>query len=299
MRDRFLTRIAVAAAVAAAVFVTHVDIAGQTAPAKKPVAAAGGVPRLPDGHPDLQGTYDLGTLTPLERRAGTPLVLTDEDAKKLEQQVAARSEKLNAPIDANRAAPPSGGDGSPGPYGNVGGYNNFWLDPGSRYTTVDGRKRASLLVDPPDGRVPALTDKAKTRNASRVLRHDVRPGDPRRRSRLRRRRRLRRSRAASARRALHHRLQLDVGPADPADLLLQQPPPDRADAGHRRDPHRDGARRAHRPDGRARICRRRFASGWATRSAAGKATRWSSTRPTSPTRPASAARATPSTSSSG
>jgi hypothetical protein len=181
MRDRFLTRIAMAAAVSATVFVTHVDIAGQTAPVKKP-AAAGGVPRVQDGHPDLQGTYDLGTLTPLERRAGTPLVLTDEDAKNLEQQVAARSEKLNAPIDANRAAPPSGGDGSPGPYGNVGGYNNFWLDPGSRYTTVDGRKRASLLIDPPDGRVPALTEKAKTRNASRVLRttsdQAIREDDP-------------------------------------------------------------------------------------------------------------------------
>ena len=182
MRDRFLTRVAFLAAVAAAVSMTHVDIAGQTAPAKKPMTAAGGAPRLHDGHPDLQGTYDLGTLTPLERRAGTPLVLTDDDAKKLEQQVAAQSEKLNAPIDANRAAPPSGGDGSPGPYGNVGGYNNFWLDPGSRYTTIDGRKRASLIVDPPDGRVPALTETARTRNASRVLRttsdQAIREDDP-------------------------------------------------------------------------------------------------------------------------
>ncbi len=148
MRARTLTHFALAASVAAAAFVTDVDIAGQTTTSRKPVATAGGVPRLHDGHPDLQGTYDLGTLTPLERRAGTPLVLTDEEAKHLEQQVAARSEKLNAPIDANRPAPPSGGDGSPGPYGNVGGYNNFWLDPGSRYTTVDGRKRASLIVDP-------------------------------------------------------------------------------------------------------------------------------------------------------
>ena len=159
MRDRFLTLIGGLAVVVAAVSVTHIDIAGQTAPAKKPVT-----------HPDLQGTYDLGTITPLERAAGSPLVLTDEDAKKLERQVADRSDKLNAPIDANRAAPPSGGDGSPGPYGNVGGYNNFWLDPGSRYTTVDGRKRASLLVDPPDGRVPALTEQARKRNASRLLR---------------------------------------------------------------------------------------------------------------------------------
>ena len=170
MPDRFLTRIIVLATVVAAVSVAHVVVAGQSAPARKPVTAAGGVPRLADGHPDLQGTYDLGTITPLERRAGSPLVLTDEDATKLEKQVADRSDKLNAPIDANRAAPPAGSDGSPGPYGNVGGYNNFWLDPGSRYTTVDGRKRASLLIDPPDGRVPALTEQARTRNAARAIR---------------------------------------------------------------------------------------------------------------------------------
>jgi hypothetical protein len=171
MAAPILTRIAVATAFAAVVSVTPVDIAGQTAPAKKPVAArAGGIPRLADGHPDLQGTYDLGTITPLERRAGTPLVLTDEEAAKLEAQVARNYDKGNAQIAGDRAAPPKGGDGTPGPYGNVGGYNNFWLDPGSRYTTVDGRKRASLLIDPPDGRVPPLTDAARKRNASPRLR---------------------------------------------------------------------------------------------------------------------------------
>ena len=182
MRDRYVAPGAVLAVIVAAISVTHVDIAGQTAAAKKPMTTAGAVPRLRDGHPDLQGTYDLGTLTPLERRTGTPLVLTDEDATTLEKKVAAQSEKLNAPIDANRAAPPSGGDGSPGPYGNVGGYNNFWLDPGSQYTSIDGRKRASLIVDPQDGRVPALTDKARARNASRLLRttsdQAIREDDP-------------------------------------------------------------------------------------------------------------------------
>src|SRR3954468_3458730 len=158
------------------------SVAAQGAPGAAGKPAAAGVPRMADGKPDLQGTYDIGTLTPLQRRAGTPLAITAQEAATLEKQVAARSESLNAQIAADRAAPPSGGDGSPAPYGNVGGYNNFWLDPGSRYTTVDGRKRASLIVDPPDGRVPALTDKAQARNASRRLRttsdQAIREDDP-------------------------------------------------------------------------------------------------------------------------
>ncbi len=170
MPERFVTRLAVLTVGMAIGWVAPVPVAGQTSgPAKKPIA--GGIPRTADGHPDLQGTYDLGTLTPLERAEGTPLVMTAEQAKKLETQVAQRNVRADAPIDANRTAPPSGGDGSPGPYGNVGGYNNFWLDPGSRYTTIDGQKRASLVIDPPDGRVPALTPEARQRNGSRQLQY--------------------------------------------------------------------------------------------------------------------------------
>ena len=155
MRTRVVTLVAIPMLVA--------GLAGQS-PAKK--APAGGISRMADGHPDLQGTYDLGTLTPLERAAGSPLVLTEDQAKKLETQVAQRNASANAPIDANRAAPPKGGDGTPGPYGNVGGYNNFWLDPGSHFTMIDGQKRASLLVDPADGRVPALTEAARQRRTT-------------------------------------------------------------------------------------------------------------------------------------
>jgi hypothetical protein len=124
------------------------------------------MPRLADGHPDLQGTYDLGTLTPVERRPGLPLILSDAEAAKLEQDVAGRTDALAAPIKGDRTAPPKGGDGSPGPYGNVGGYNNFWLDPGSHYTVLDGQKRASLIIDPPDGRVPPLTPEAQKRRST-------------------------------------------------------------------------------------------------------------------------------------
>src|SRR5438552_1836276 len=168
MPKRLLT-FAAAAALGICVAGPGVSLSGQSA-TKSSISnqqsAIPRMPRMPDGHPDLQGTYDLGTLTPLERAAGSPLILTDEEAKKRERQTAERNDKLAAPVDANRSAPPAGGDGSPGPYGNVGGYNNFWLDPGSRYTSIDGQKRASLLIDPPDGRVPPLTEAAKQRRTS-------------------------------------------------------------------------------------------------------------------------------------
>jgi hypothetical protein len=121
------------------------------------------VPRLPDGHPDLQGMYDLAMLTPLERPNGLPLVLTDEQAAKLEKDAAAAQQAGSLPIDGNRAAPPKGGDGSVGPAGNVGGYNSFWIDRGTQYSTVDGQKRSSILIDPQNGRVPAVTAEARQR----------------------------------------------------------------------------------------------------------------------------------------
>src|SRR5207342_3796733 len=122
-----------------------------------PAAAKRSVPRLPDGHPDLQGTYDLATLTPVERPAGTPLVMSDEQAAKLEKDVAARKNYQDAPVKADRGAPPVGGDGSAGAAGNVGGYNSFWIDSGSRYSVAEGQRRASIVIDPPEGRAPALT----------------------------------------------------------------------------------------------------------------------------------------------
>jgi hypothetical protein len=123
-------------------------------------------PRLADGHPDLQGTYDLATLTPLERPVNAKPVLTPEEAQRLQDAVAARRERANAPSKADRPAPPVGGDGSTGAAGGVGGYNNFWLDPGSTYNIVDGQIRTSLIIDPPDGRIPPYTAPARERVAA-------------------------------------------------------------------------------------------------------------------------------------
>jgi hypothetical protein len=135
--------------------------------ATKPGAGPSAVPRTPDGHPDLQGTYDLATLTPLERPEGMAAVLSDEEAAKLEKEVADEKDLLAQPIEGDRPAPPVGGDGTPGAYGNVGGYNSFWLDAGSAYTIVNGERRTSLIVDPPDGRVPEATPEARRRNDAR------------------------------------------------------------------------------------------------------------------------------------
>jgi hypothetical protein len=139
--------------------------AAKTATAKsKPWTA----PRTPDGHPDLQGTWTNGTITPLERPDGSRVTLTKEEVDRLEKGVEDRARRLDEPSDPNRPAPPKGGDGSTGAAGNVGGYNNFWLDPGDRVAVVNGEWRSSLIVDPADGRVPALTEEARQRNAARA-----------------------------------------------------------------------------------------------------------------------------------
>ena len=157
MRQRWL---AFAGVLAGAAFLLATAALAGDSP-KKPYSAK----RMPDGHPDLQGTYDLATMTPMERPAGTPLVLTKEEAAKREADYAKQRAKGDATISGDRTAPPKGGDGSVGAAGNVGGYNSGWLDPGATYQVIDGEKRASILVDPPDGRVPPLVDGARSRFA--------------------------------------------------------------------------------------------------------------------------------------
>jgi hypothetical protein len=144
------------------------------APAKPVTKATGAAkpwttPRTPDGKSDLQGNWTNETLTPLERpKTATGPIMADEDAERLEKGTEARRDRLNQPSDPDRPAPPQGGDGSTGAAGNVGGYNNFWLAPGDRVARIDGRARSSLIVDPPDGRVPPLTPEGQQRQRERL-----------------------------------------------------------------------------------------------------------------------------------
>lgn len=136
------------------------------------------MPRTPDGRPDLQGTWTNATITPVERPSKfTRLVLTEAEAAELEKAVADRIERLDAPSDPNRPAPPKGGDGSTGAAGNVGGYNYFWIDAGTKVAVVNGERRSSLVVDPPDGKVPPLTEEARKRSADRMAALRARGGE--------------------------------------------------------------------------------------------------------------------------
>jgi hypothetical protein len=125
--------------------------------------------RTAEGHPDLSGTYDTATLTPLERPAelGDKLYLTEEEAAAIEKEELTLSQDLGRPSDPERTAPPVGGDGSPGPYGNVGGYNFFWIDRGTKVFELDGRRRTSIIVDPRNGQLPPFTPPAAERAESR------------------------------------------------------------------------------------------------------------------------------------
>ncbi|HEU4691147.1 MAG TPA: hypothetical protein VFS23_22420, partial [Vicinamibacterales bacterium] len=152
MRRRLLG-ITIVLGVAGLVSFAPAHLAGQATQSYSP-------PRMPDGRPDLQGTYDLATLTPLERPPGMKATLSPEEVAKLEGAAATLLALGGRPSSGDRAAPPKGGDGSRGAAGNVGGYNTFWLDPGSTVTIVNGEARTSLVVDPPDGRIPPLTPAA-------------------------------------------------------------------------------------------------------------------------------------------
>src|SRR5258706_9862250 len=149
-----------------------IPAAGQAQPGKKAqvptaaTAAKSNPPRMPDEPPDLSGTYDAGTLTPLERMPGSKLVMTKQEAAKEEATAVSLKQEGDKSIEGNRAAPPKGGDGSPGPAGNVGGYNSGWLDPGSTFNVVDGQIRGSTVIDPPEGRAPPLVSGASQRGAS-------------------------------------------------------------------------------------------------------------------------------------
>lgn len=101
-------------------------------------------PRNIFGDPELQGLWTNATITTLQRpREFTELVLSPEQAAGLEQVT---SDQFAAIDDVPEEGVEAGG--------NVGGYNSFWMDPGTRALRVGDEIRSSILVHPADGRLP-------------------------------------------------------------------------------------------------------------------------------------------------
>ena len=123
-----------------------------------------------DGQPagqsrDLDGVWTFSTLTPLERPSefATKPFLTDAEAAAFERQLIERNDRdrrgENAELDVN------------------GAYNEAWFERGTHLATIHGRKATSLIVDPPDGRIPPLTDEAEKRAAARAAERRLHPAD--------------------------------------------------------------------------------------------------------------------------
>jgi hypothetical protein len=115
------------------------------------IRLAGQTPlRTPDGQPDLQGTWTNATVTPFQRPAqlGSKQFFTAEEAAAFEKRSVTQGnvdliEGQRGASDLARRA-----------------YNNFWVDRGTR---VAKTMRTSLVMDPPDGRVPPFTPEAQKR----------------------------------------------------------------------------------------------------------------------------------------
>ncbi|MXY04541.1 MAG: hypothetical protein F4Y55_01565 [Gammaproteobacteria bacterium] len=114
-------------------------VLGTTAHAE-PFAA----PRTDFGHPDLQGTWTNATITALERPDQFDrLVLTEAEAAEWERRTAGFFEAIdNIPEGGLQAGE------------DVGGYNSFWMDPGTRALRVDGEPRSSIITSPSSGKLP-------------------------------------------------------------------------------------------------------------------------------------------------
>ena len=117
----------------AMVALAAVTVAGQSATTTRTL------PRTPWGDPDLQGVWSIATITPLERPSALAdkQVLTEQEAADVENErrTTGNQDRRDGAADADLAR----------------AYNDFWWDRG---TKVVSTRQTSLVVDPPDGRVP-------------------------------------------------------------------------------------------------------------------------------------------------
>ena len=136
MRFRCFALVSAAAAVVTFAALAPVAAQQKTAP-----------PLTAWGAPDLQGVWDFRSLTPLERPSGLKdkdVFSSGEEAETFAQETIKRQSR-----DSDTS-------------GRVVPYNDFWFDEGTKVTTT----RTSLIVDPPDGRMPPMTPAGEKKRAA-------------------------------------------------------------------------------------------------------------------------------------
>src|ERR1700730_6340350 len=130
------------------------------------IVSLAGKPQIPlrtlDGQPNLQGVWTNSTITPMERPrelAGKEF-FTEKEAAEYEKQARERNngDRRDSNAEADLAV----------------GYNDVWWDRGTRVVST---RRTSIIVDPPDGRIPPLTPEAQKKEAARAEARRLHPAD--------------------------------------------------------------------------------------------------------------------------
>ena len=172
MTTRCLALLGTLAAVVALVFVTPVAAVGQDGTVAGENWAP---PRTADDQPDLQGVWSNNTATPLERPDALTgkETLTDEELAELVAKAAQVLEGDGDAIFGDRLVEGALANvtGATSSDTGTGNYNHFWL------VERDFDNRTSLVVDPPDGRIPALTPQAEKSRTDRSAYRRDHPAD--------------------------------------------------------------------------------------------------------------------------
>ena len=116
--------------------------------------------RTVNGKPDLQGTWSNASITTLERNVRyTGSTLSDDEVIRATDD---HPQNVRLATDDNMVAGqlPDGTD-----LGRGRGYNAFWIDPGTKFGTINGEHRTAWIVDPVDGRIP-YNDAGRARKAA-------------------------------------------------------------------------------------------------------------------------------------